>query len=174
MEGPLLVLRVLLSLVCVVGIIWYAGRRLGGQTRTRRTSHEPSVRLVGRQTIGRHNGVAVVAVGTRRLLVGYGDTQVTMLAELDEVAEPEPVEDEAGTTATTPQRPSSVRALLLPGVPTQRRSPEDGAPTAAPSRPGDVPAEALASAVSPLHGSVIAPSTWRQAWHAMQERTVRR
>lgn len=174
MEGPLLVLRVLLSLVCVVGIIWYAGRRLGGQTRTRRTSHEPSVRLVGRQTIGRHNGVAVVAVGTRRLLVGYGDTQVTMLAELDEVAEPEPVEDAATESGRLPGReplrPDSVRALL----PTPRRSPEDGVPAAVGSQPGDVPAEVLASAVSPLHGSLIAPSTWRQAWHAMQERTVRR
>ncbi|GAA3795476.1 flagellar biosynthetic protein FliO [Cellulomonas soli] len=160
MEGPLLVLRVLLALVCVVGIIWYAGRRLGGQAQARRASHEPSVRLVGRQTIGRHNGVAVLAVGTRRILVGYGDTQVTMLTELD------PVEEEA----------PAAQATL---VPAPHPSPEDAVDGLPVSVPDDaralvtVPVGAVV-APSPLQGSLLAPSTWRQAWHVMQERTVRR
>ncbi|WP_448631332.1 flagellar biosynthetic protein FliO [Cellulomonas soli] len=172
MEGPLLVLRVLLALVCVIGIIWYAGRRLGGQTQARRASHEPSVRVVGRQSIGRHNGVAVVAVGSRRLLVGFGDTQVTMLAELDAVEEEAPTSGAPAAVLPRPRR--TPRPAADPTT-------TDGAGTDA--TPLDELREpALAGVVVPrtagpasaLNGSILAPSTWRQTWQALQERTVRR
>ncbi|MGN8245004.1 flagellar biosynthetic protein FliO [Cellulomonas soli] len=178
MEGPLLVLRVLLALVCVIGIIWYAGRRLGGQTQARRASHEPSVRLVGRQTIGRHNGVAVVAVGTRRMLVGYGDTQVTMLAELD------PVEEEAPVAAPAAVLPRPRRTPVPTASPstTPVSSTAVDSPLDAPMPDVELREPALVGAVVPrtagptsaLHGSLLAPTTWRQTWQALQERTVRR
>ena len=88
--GFLLLLRVALSLACVVGLIWFAGRRLSGN-QARRTPAGPTMRVVGRQALGRHAGVAVVAIGNRRLLLGYGEQQVTMLTELAPVMEPAPL-----------------------------------------------------------------------------------
>ncbi len=91
MDELLLVGRVLLSLACVVGLVWYLARRLGA-SRPARDDREPSVRVVDRQTLTRGSGVAVVAVGSRRLLVGFAEQQVTMLTELRPVAEaPAPV-----------------------------------------------------------------------------------
>lgn len=80
-------LRLLLALTCVVGLIWYIGRRLGngGPQQRARTSREPGLKVVGRQSMGRHTGVAVVAVGQRRILIGYGEQQVSMLTELGPV-----------------------------------------------------------------------------------------
>jgi flagellar protein FliO/FliZ len=80
-DGPVLLLRVVLALACVVGLIWVVARKLNGAPG-RRTPVGPSMQVVGRQALGRHAGVAVLAVGNRRLLVGYGEQQVTMLTEL--------------------------------------------------------------------------------------------
>ncbi|MDM8083377.1 flagellar biosynthetic protein FliO [Cellulomonas cellasea] len=89
MDGPLLVLRVALALACVLGLIWLASRKLGG-AQGRRKLTAPEMQVVSRQVFGRHSGVAVLAVGNRRLLVGYGEQQVTMLTELAPVADTAP------------------------------------------------------------------------------------
>jgi len=89
MDGPVLVLRVVLALACVVGLIWLASRKLGG-AQGRRKLTAPEMQVVSRQVFGRHSGVAVLAVGNRRLLLGYGEQQVTMLTELAPVADTAP------------------------------------------------------------------------------------
>jgi flagellar protein FliO/FliZ len=104
--GLLLLLRVALSLACVVGLIWIAGRKLSG-AQTRHTPAGPTMRVVGRQALGRHSGVAVVSVGNRRLLLGYGEQQITMLTELSPVAEP--------ATAPAPA-PAPARAFAFAAV----------------------------------------------------------
>lgn len=143
MDELLLVGRVLLSLACVVGLVWYLARRLGAG-RTVRDDREPTVRVVDRQALTRGSGVAVVAVGGRRLLVGFGEQQVTMLTELGPVVErPAPL-----TTGTSDK----------PGVPT----PHPGS--------GSVPVVGSGA----LAGSVLSPQTWRATLRALQDRTVRR
>jgi flagellar protein FliO/FliZ len=149
MSAAMLALRVLVSLACVVGIVWYAGRRLGAR-RQAATSREPSVRLVDRQSLGRHAGVAVVAVGNRRLLLGFGEQQVTMLTELSPVAEQLPAPHADHTPA-----PRTV-------LPTPRRPAEATAPTGRPAAGGA------------LDGSVLSPATWRSVVKTLQDRTVRR
>lgn len=184
----MLVARVLLSLACVAGLIWYAGRRLSSSGRVR-TAQEHDVRVVGRQSVSRHAGVAVVAVGARRILVGYGDQQVTMLTELGPVVEPAPEPGPAarGTSAAaprwgTPTRAPRDRATSPTGslVPAGTAEPLDvtdepvgralvPAPRTAP------PADALAVArPGRLEGSVLSPATWRATVRALQDRTVRR
>ncbi|MCR6688157.1 flagellar biosynthetic protein FliO [Cellulomonas sp.] len=152
----MLVLRVVLSLACVVGLIWYAGRKLSGGRRMRE-ENEHDVRVVGRQGMGRHSGVAVVAVGTRRILVGYGEQQVTMLTELG------PVIPAAGPPAPPPRKD-----VAPPVRPTQAARPGDGLPTAvgAAVKPG--------KSAGGLEGSVLSPQTWRTFVRALQDRTVRR
>lgn len=166
MDSWLLVLRVLLALTCVVGLIWYLGRRLGGG-RTQRSSREHTVTLVGRQAVGRHTGVAVVAVGNRRLLLGYGDQQVTLLTELGPVVDvaPEPTAEHTG-----PRRDWVANALATTrGVPAPHTAPDAGPPVDAALTP--VTDDASPSA---LQGSILAPETWRAAVRTLQDRTVRR
>lgn len=148
MSAAMLVLRVLVSLACVLGIVWYASRRLGAR-RAASSSREPSVRLVDRQQLGRHAGVAVVAVGNRRLLVGFGEQQVTMLTELSIVPD-EIVPPRAEHSAPT-----------RPVVPSPRRSADGAKP--------EVPASRGA-----LDGSVLSPAAWRSVVRTLQDRTVRR
>ncbi len=169
MVSTMLVLRVLLALTCVVGLIWYVARRLNGGA-PQRTSREHEVRLVGRQGVGRHTGVAVVAVGSRRLLVGYGDQQVTLLTELGPVVDlpPAPVAEQTG-----PGRDWVATARASLGrVPAPRPPQEatDAPVTDAP--PTDSPPTTVQPA--PLQGSILAPETWKQAVRTLQDRTVRR
>ncbi len=195
----MLVARVVLSLACVVGLIWYAGRRLGAPAKAgRRADGEHDVRVVGRQNMGRHSGVAVLAIGNRRVLVGYGEQQVTMLTELGPVVAP--IED------ATPTKQRS-RAPSRPALASRRTARDDAglaAAVGAADKPGrtapSAPRAATAAATTTgraskatgrtagalgaagaagvpggaLAGSVLAPDTWRTFVHALQDRTVRR
>ncbi|MBT0993062.1 flagellar biosynthetic protein FliO [Cellulomonas sp. DKR-3] len=163
MDGIMLVARVVLSLACVVGLIWFAGRKLSGGTGRVRTQNEHDVRVVGRQGMGRHAGVAVVAVGNRRILVGYGEQQVTMLTELGPVV--------AAPASGTPPAPPP-RQQVAPR-PAARPAPQVDRPA---DRTSDGITAALGAAVKPgkLEGSVLAPDTWRTFVRTLQERTVRR
>ncbi|TQL01622.1 flagellar biosynthetic protein FliO [Cellulomonas sp. SLBN-39] len=160
MDGVLLAARVLLALACVVGLVWYLARRFG-RARVSDTSREAQLHLVTRQALGRHAGVAVVAVGNRRLLVGYGEQHVTMLTEIAPVADLPPVAS----------------------LPTPRPSVEDavsGAPRTPGARPSVVDrrelgdAEVISLRPDPLAGSLLSPRTWRDTVRALQDRTVRR
>ncbi|WP_258724200.1 flagellar biosynthetic protein FliO [Cellulomonas sp. NS3] len=132
-DGPVLLLRVVVSLLCVVGLIWVVARKVGA-TPGRRLPAGPSLQVVGRQSLGRHAGVAVLAVGNRRLLLGYGEQQVTMLTELAPVLDTTPAP--AREVAT---RPAGTALTALPASLTSfvaARRP--GRPSAAPAA-ADVP-----------------------------------
>lgn len=197
MDSVWLLLRVVVALGCVLGVIWIAGRRLGG-ARAARTADEPHVRVVDRSALGRHAGVAVLAVGNRRILVGYGEQRVEMLTELNPVVVPLAASAPVAASSAVP-RPRSVATPVTSGSasgPTGRAA--RSAPVAslvglgsrsavdagAPARTGRVSPvafpplsptqEAAVRGTSPLAGSVLSPQSWRDAMHALQERTVRR
>jgi flagellar protein FliO/FliZ len=144
---PVLGLRVLLALACVIGLIWVLARRAGWGKGASRPAG-PTVEVVGRQALGRHAGVAVVAVGNRRLLLGYGEQQITMLTELAP-APADVVEDGAEAPARTPSSLAELAAAVLPS-PRRARKEHPSAPAAAPAEPAtavsfaEVHAEALA------------------------------
>ncbi|WP_329677833.1 flagellar biosynthetic protein FliO [Cellulomonas sp.] len=193
----LLLLRVALSLACVVGLIWFAGRRLSG-SQARRTPAGPTMRVVGRQALGRHAGVAVVAIGNRRLLLGYGEQQVTMLTELAPVMEPAPLPVAPRSAAAAPAsslpaarvtpesllsgQPSARPALDIDALLAQARvdaeplaASEALAPTVAATVPAPRPAvDGVPVARSALDGSILSLDTWRRALETLQDRTVRR
>jgi flagellar protein FliO/FliZ len=250
MDSLVLGLRVLLALACVIGLIWVLARR-AGWGKGRRRPAGPAVEVVGRQALGRHVGVAVVVVGDRRLLLGYGEQTVTMLTELAPApAEAEPLTAADAEPARTPMTLGALAAAVLP-TPRGPRTPKaarvtQAAAAAVPdagsfeaalasaqsetSPPALTPAAAVAArsaatasasaalaaasaipvepsasvpglaglevaevdaerleviertAAEPaaadahgaLHGSVLAPSTWKQAVAVLRERTVRR
>jgi flagellar protein FliO/FliZ len=223
MDTLVLGLRVLLALACVIGLIWVLARR-AGWGKGRRRPAGPAVEVVGRQALGRHAGVAVIAVGNRRLLLGYGEQNVTMLTELAP-APAEPLaaagpDDRAGSTPMTlgalaaavlptPRGPRTAKAARTGDAfaaalaDAERTTPASAAASATaaasasaaaalaaasalpvgPAEPQDavagvervaVPVPGSAATGSVLHGSVLAPSTWKQAVAVLRERTVRR
>lgn len=133
-DGPVLLLRVVVSLLCVVGLIWVVARKVGA-TPGRRLPAGPSLQVVGRQSLGRHAGVAVLAVGNRRLLLGYGEQQVTMLTELAPVLDAAPA---PGREVATRPAGTTLPASLTSFVAARRAGRPSAAPPAAPSEV-DVP-----------------------------------
>lgn len=236
METLVLGLRVLLALACVIGLIWVLARR-AGWGKGRRRPAGPVVEVIGRHAFGRHAGVAVVAVGDRRLLLGYGEQNVTMLTELDPVEaggsagvsseradmlldDVSTVSTSSGDTTPHPTGPASVRPVPASAVATAATAAASASASAALAAAASIPVAPVlgVSATSApaggttsssdvpglagmeladvdpahlpgldravgetaevrpgaLHGSVLAPSTWKQAVAALRERTVRR
>lgn len=190
-ETLLVLLRVAVSLGVVIALIVYVGRRMQAGRAVER-SREADVHVVGRQGLGRHSGVAVIAAGDRRLLVGFSDTSVQLLTELGPVAaapdQPavERISQRSRKAAGAPSvsdpsgTPSVIGAALPGGAPSGaapsgavRSAPAGaGATTAVLPRPR--PALDDAGRQSVLAGSVLSPQTWRAAVRALQDRTVRR
>ncbi|WP_188113508.1 flagellar biosynthetic protein FliO [Nocardioides humilatus] len=151
-------LQLIASLAVVVGLLLIiakvSARRFGARSGA-------TVEVLARQAISRGSGVVVVRVGSRVLVLGSTEQQVSLLTEIDpaEVAAPEPVEDvsqdeeldeehdeddpENGTGATV----TDFGELLA-----RARQPHP--------RPHPQPQGALA-------GSIVSPQTWRQAFHAV-------
>jgi flagellar protein FliO/FliZ len=100
-----------------------------------------AIQVVHRQALGRGTGVAVVSVGTRVLVLGTTEGQVTLLTEVEP--------DEVGLAPET----------MIPVGTEPELDPETGeeiVPAARPSRPRlPLPEGALA-------GSVLSAATWKQ------------
>ena len=153
MDVVWLLLRAVVALVAVLGLIWWGARRLTNG-RVVRSGSEPHVMVVDRHALNRASGVAVLAVGNRRLLVGFGDQQVALLTELAPVVAPlEPESDLAD--AVPAQRTGSARHPGARGWARRGRTADDGRR-------------------SPLAGSVLSPKTWSDTLKALQDKTVRR
>jgi len=140
MDTLMLTLRVVLSLAAVLGVIWYAQRKIsrgtrGGKART--------ISVVGRQSVGSKASVAVVDVDGKRFLLGVTEHAVTILhtadapldsAEAFSLALDE--ETDVGSAATQPRNPAP--ALVRP------------------------------TAASPLAGSLLSADTWRRAFASLK------
>ena len=129
-----LTVRLVVSLAIVVGLLLllarFGARRFRGHAGA-------LVRVVHRQPLSRTSAVAVVTVGSRVLVLGTTEHQVSILTELD------PEEIEIGE--------AELEALAEP-TPVPVRSPIDASELADSIRPRD-----------PLAGSVLSAQTWRQA-----------
>ncbi len=114
-----LAFRLLGSLAVVVGLLLLIAR---GVNRRFKAPAGAAIQVVHRQALGRGQGVAVVAVGTRVLVLGTTEQQVTLLAEVEPDEVGLDVLDEGGL-----------------GVPPD----EDGAPVPAGTTPGPLAGSVL-------------------------------
>lgn len=120
MDGVVLALRVLVALAVVVALVWYLARRVGGRVADR--TRETEVRVVDRQSLSRHSGVAVVAAGDRRLLVGFGEAEVRLITELAPVPalvrtpEPATPAENPPATGAPRQRAGLAGSVLSPST----------------------------------------------------------
>jgi flagellar protein FliO/FliZ len=152
-------LRVAVSLGVVLALLWWLSRRAaGGRGRTRPST----LSVVGRASVSRHASVTVVEVEGRRLLLGVTDQKVNLITELttpavDPAAERTEIEPEdlAAIVDSNPQTAPAADTSAHPSTPAARTP-------------------AVPKQRSPLEGSVLDVTVWRQAVAAMQERTIRR
>jgi flagellar protein FliO/FliZ len=138
-----LTIRLVVSLAIVVGLLLVLAR-VGA--RKFRGQAGALVRVVHRQPLSRTSSVAVVTVGSRVLVLGTTEHQVSILTELD----PEELEPEVDLDLVAHDVDD---ATALPSLDTR---------AARPARPlvGD-PREPR----GPLAGSVLSAQTWRQAFN---------
>jgi len=148
-----LTLRIVFSLLVVLGLMWGLARLARAPMRGRRGG---MVAVLGRQQVSKGAAVAVVRVMDKALVVGVTDAQVTLLCETELTAveayqEPtvrrEAVSLDELTTAANP--PSSLTAASRPA----------GFTTA-----GD----------GVLAGSILSPRTWTEALRFLRDRTAGR
>lgn len=165
-----LTVRLIASLAVVVGLMLLLARLVGKRYGARAGA---PVQVLHRQPLSRSASVAVITVGSRVLVVGATDQQVSLLTELDpeELAEDDSDADllTMPTLAASPEAaPVSAPTLtaLASAVtgPAATERPARGSHRAAPA-PRRAPASTGA-----LAGSVLSPQTWRQALAAVTGR----
>ena len=135
-----LAVRLVGSLALVVGLLLLIARFAN---RRFKAPSGAAIQVVQRQALGRGQGVAVISVGTRVLVLGTTEQQITLLAEVEP--------DEIGLDLT----PVELLDDAVDGDPD-----EEGAEGAA--RPARVVPTSGA-----LAGSVLSPQTWKDAMAAV-------
>ena len=138
-----LTIRLIVSLAIVVGLLLvlakFGARKFRGNAGA-------LVHVVHRQALSRTSSVSVVTVGSRVLVLGTTEQQISVLTELD----PDELElDDVAELTLVPE--SEVEEARTPG--SHRGTP---VPT------------------GPLSGSVLSPQTWRQAFTAVSRGSARR
>lgn len=142
-----LMVRLVASLAVVVGLMLLLAKLVGKRYGARAGA---PVQVLHRQPLSRSASVAVVTVGSRVLVLGATDQQVSLLTELD----PEEL----------------VVAELEAGLDAELDADLD----LAADRSGDLAAPApgrTTAAPGALAGSVLSPQTWRQAIAAATGKT---
>lgn len=136
-----LAFRLLGSLAVVVGLLLLIAR---GVNRRFKAPSGAAIQVVHRQALGRGQGVAVVSVGTRVLVLGTTEQQVTLLTEVEP--------DEVG-----------LDVLADGGLGPAPSADEDGD-----DDDGDRPTvRTPPTATGPLAGSVLSAQTWKQTLAAV-------
>lgn len=179
-----MVIRLILSLVFVAGVLWFAARVA---KKRGLGMGNGLIEVVARQRMGRSSTVSVLRVADRVLVVGSTEENVTLLAEMDaeivdevlaEAEDERAAAQEARRAAVAARRPapalgaaedllddaptSQIPLPALPGVPGVRRA----------RRP--VPVARQAAGTGLVAGSVFDRAAWTQVVEGLRERTVRR
>ena len=187
MDALILGLRVFVALGAVLGLMWLLQRRLGKGTGRRRADR--ALTIVSRQSVGQKASVVVVDASGQRFLLGVTEHAVNVLHTGDIPAEAE----EAAVPETRRGAGEFARILSgfgsLPGAQSSfEELPADGSEDSAGSSPGNAPLSRRrtlhrdshargpglrgnasgAAGHAPLHGSILAGSTWKQAAAALR------
>lgn len=161
-----LTVRLIVSLAIVIGLLLvlarFGARKFKGNSGA-------MVHVVHRQALSRTSSVSVVTVGSRVLVLGTTEQQISVLAELDpDEIELDEVELADVSFLPTPEIDEDLAAVLAPPAPEPvHRTRVPGSHRAAPSaKAPKEPKTAGVAGTGPLAGSVLSPQTWRQAFNA--------
>jgi flagellar protein FliO/FliZ len=162
-----MVIRLVLSLVLVAAVLWFAAR-----VAKRRGIGQGNglIEVVARQRMGRSSSVSLIRVADVVLVVGATDEQVTLLAEVDSEAV------DAALAEREAER-QTFRAARLAAAAAEPSLGEDGEPLALPAprvAPRVVARSRASSGSGALAGSVFDRSGWGSFVGSLRERSVRR
>jgi flagellar protein FliO/FliZ len=183
MDALILGLRVVVALGAVLGLMWFLQRRLGKGTGRRRADR--ALTIVSRQSLGQKASVVVVDAAGQRFLLGVTEHTVNVLHTGDIPPEPEEIPVPAvsrslgdfarvlaearpgGAPADAPGIPDGAAADAPDGdfPPSRRSSLHRSAHARGPAGRGSATGTA---GHPPLHGSILAGSTWKQAAAALR------
>ena len=148
-----LAIRLVGSLALVVGLLLLIARTVNKRFKAPAGA---TIQVVARQALGRGQGLAVVAVGTRVLVVGTTEQQVTLLAEVEP--------DEIGLDLDG-ELIGDLDEEFLDDSENSTDGDTDEATAEAPAarRAVGVPKPSLKPTPNALAGSVLSPQTWKDA-----------
>ena len=159
MDAFWLLLRVAVSLVVVVALIWVLARvrkRVGPKGAS-------SLQVVSKIPVSRRGALLLVEIEGRTLLLGSTETNISLLSQVERRDDEVAVKQE--------RMPIDFDSLLQQW--------DSGSLDDAPLQPYD-PTGADLEVIRPelrqqsaLAGSVLSPQTWRQLTQVLRERTVR-
>jgi len=167
MDSVILGLRVLVALGAVLGLIWVLQRRLlKGKAKGRRRANT-TLTVVSRQTVGQKASVVVVDAGDKRFLLGVTEHAINVLHSGD-------VPVELPEVATAPESFADIfrdaGGTSLPDNGPQTSSQGRGLQAAGHTRRSEIHRRSGLDKAQPMHGSILAGSTWRQAAEAIRGR----
>lgn len=154
MDAVIIAVRAAVSLAVVLGVVWFLHRRL-----TRGTNARPSakpVSLIGRQAVGQKASVVVIEVDGTRFLLGVTEQSVSVLHSGDA-----PAISSVETTDVAFAR--TMTGALAASDQAHGASPSTPSASAAPSRLPVAASTAFLQPTGAFAGSILSPSTWRQA-----------
>lgn len=158
MDTLFLGLRVVVSLAAVLGLLWFIQKKVAAKTG-RGAKQAKHVTVVARQGLSGKASVAVVDVEGIRYVLGVTETQVSVLGSGQAPADAKITAIAPAVAATTASAFADVLDQTpAPAVETVVLSPRRAARAAAAA---PVPA-------SPIAGSILSASTWKQAAAAMR------
>jgi len=152
-----LALRVVVSLAAVLGLLWYAQRRITRKSGTQRTAGLVSV--VGRQGIGPKASVVVVDVDGTRFVLGVTEQSVSVLHNAPQhAAEQHAAEPAVLRPAAVLPVPSNAHDEFARVLTDASAGEAVEPPLAFRPRRGGHPA----GRGHKLGGSILSPTTWQQ------------
>jgi flagellar protein FliO/FliZ len=193
MDALILGLRVVVALGAVLGLMWFLQRRLGKGTGRRRADR--ALTIVSRQSLGQKASVVVVDAAGQRFLLGVTEHAVNVLHTGDIPPEPEeiPVPGTSRGLGDFARILADASPLAGNHFSGQARAAIDGSDDAddfadgqdgvrdlPPSRRSSLHRNPAARGHAgrgsaggaaghpPLHGSILAGSTWKQAAAALR------
>jgi flagellar protein FliO/FliZ len=126
MDTALLVVRVVLSLGLVLTLMWFIARRVN---RRPAPTRGVAVDVVGRRSLGRRAGVAVVEVEGHRLVLGVSEAGVRLVADLGDVPDPAP----AVRAVPSPRTARAPRREFAAVLAAQEQADDAGGPAVTPA-----------------------------------------
>ncbi|MGO4102366.1 flagellar biosynthetic protein FliO [Leifsonia sp. YAF41] len=173
MDTVFLALRVIVSLAAVLGVIWYAHKRLTKSSRAAQVANP--IRVVSRQGLSPKSSVVIIEAEGKRFVLGVTEQSVNVLYERDSdpMVTLQPAENFALALASASDKEPLGAAPL--GAAPLDAAPLDSPPSGAdllgadgqPGRRRDLIRTPATQGM--LRGSILSAETWKLSFAALRQ-----
>jgi flagellar protein FliO/FliZ len=143
-----LALRVVVSLSAVLGVIWFAQRRLIRGKLLQKAVRE--IRVVARQSLGSKASVVLIEADGKRLMLGVTDHSVTVL------------DSSVLAASSTPEPVLAPASAVAPGIAPSAAAAAERQPAAGSREPQQGDFAALLADAEAVHWTDAPPAAWKR------------